>query len=97
TEDEVELTVADTGTGMSDNILSQVFQPFFSTKDKGLGLGLNIVHKIVKEHGGYVFISSKIGEGTQIQINFPVKFEVYPVERLTMEDKDVRYIRYTGS
>jgi signal transduction histidine kinase len=89
-EDEVELTVADTGTGMSDDLLSQVFQPFFSTKDKGLGLGLNIVHKLVKEHGGYIFISSKIGEGTQIQLNFPVKIEVPAV----VEDKDVRY---TGS
>jgi len=93
TEDEVELTVADTGIGMSENVLSQVFQPFFSTKDKGLGLGLNIVHKLVKEHGGYIFISSKLGEGTQIQLNFPVRFEI-PTE---VKDKDVRYTEYTGS
>lgn len=93
TEDEVELTVSDTGIGMSDDVLSQIFQPFFSTKDKGLGLGLNIVHKLVKEHGGYIFISSKIGEGTQIQLNFPIKFEI-PTE---VKDKDVRYTRYTGS
>lgn len=93
TEDEVELTVADTGIGMSNDDLSQVFQPFFSTKDKGLGLGLNIAHKIVKEHGGYIFISSKVGEGTQIQLNFPVRFEI-PTE---VKDKDVRYTKYTGS
>lgn len=69
-EREVELAVADTGAGMSEEILSQVFKPFFTTKDKGLGIGLNIVHKIVKEHGGYILISSKEGEGTRIQLNF---------------------------
>lgn len=71
-EGEVELTVSDTGTGMSEDILSQVFQPFFTTKDTGLGLGLNIVHKIIKEHGGYITITSRKGEGTDMQLNFPI-------------------------
>ncbi|HSA78799.1 MAG TPA: ATP-binding protein [Nitrospirota bacterium] len=71
-ENEVEITIADTGVGMSEDVLSQAFQPFFTTKDSGLGLGLNIVHKIVKEHGGYVLLSSTPGEGTHVQINFPV-------------------------
>gem|GEM_PF-1555487 len=72
TEDEVEITFADTGAGMPEEVLSQVFQPFFTTKDKGLGLGLNIIHKIVKEHGGYIAISSKEGKGTEIKLRFPV-------------------------
>jgi signal transduction histidine kinase len=71
-EDEVEITVADTGTGMSEDILSHVFQPFFTTKDTGLGLGLNIVHKIIKEHGGYITITSTEGKGTEMKLNFPV-------------------------
>jgi signal transduction histidine kinase len=71
-EDEVEIIFVDTGTGMSDEVLSQVFQPFYTTKDKGLGLGLNIIHKIVKEHGGYITLSSREGEGTQIKLRFPV-------------------------
>lgn len=72
TEDEVEIIFVDTGVGMPDEVLSQVFQPFYTTKDKGLGLGLNIVHKIVKEHGGYIALSSRPGEGTQIKLSFPV-------------------------
>jgi signal transduction histidine kinase len=71
-ENEVEITIADTGDGMSEEVLSQAFQPFFTTKDSGLGLGLNIVHKIVKEHSGYVLLSSTLGRGTHVQLNFPV-------------------------
>lgn len=77
TSGEVELNVADTGIGMSEEVLGQVFQPFFTTKDKGLGLGLNIVHKTVKAHGGYVLISSKEGKGTEVQLNFPVTPQDY--------------------
>lgn len=71
-EDEVEITFSDTGNGMSEDVLSMVFQPFYTTKDKGLGLGLNIVYKIVKGHGGYILLSSKEGEGTQMKLSFPV-------------------------
>jgi signal transduction histidine kinase len=69
TEDEVEVTITDNGTGMSDDVLLRVFEPFFSTKDKGMGLGLNIAHK---KHDGHILVSSKVGNGTQIQLNFPV-------------------------
>jgi signal transduction histidine kinase len=70
-ENEVEITIADTGAGMSQEVLSRVFQPFFTTKDSGLGLGLNIVHKIVKEHNGYILLSSTPAKGTHVQLNFP--------------------------
>ena len=70
-EDEVEITFADTGIGMTEDELTKVFQPFYTTKDKGLGLGLNIIHKIVKEHGGYILLSSRKGEGTEIKLSFP--------------------------
>jgi len=70
-ENEVEITIADTGAGMNQEVLSQAFQPFFTTKDSGLGLGLNIVYKLVKEHSGYVLLSSTPEKGTQVQLNFP--------------------------
>lgn len=70
-EDEVEITFSDTGTGMAEDELSLVFQPFYTTKDSGLGLGFNIIHKIVKEHGGYICLSSKEGEGTVVTLSFP--------------------------
>lgn len=71
-EAEVKVFFADTGIGMAEDELSMVFQPFYTTKDKGLGLGFNIIHKIVKEHGGYILLSSKKGEGTEINLSFPV-------------------------
>jgi signal transduction histidine kinase len=71
-DDEVEISITDTGTGISEEVLPQVFQPFFTTKDKGLGLGLNIVYKSIKEHGGYITISSEKGKGTRVQFNLPV-------------------------
>lgn len=71
-DDEVEIAFADTGTGMAEDELSLVFQPFYTTKDKGLGLGINIIHKIVKEHGGYILLSSKAGEGTEMKVILPV-------------------------
>jgi signal transduction histidine kinase len=72
TENEAEINITDTGTGMSDDILARVFEPFFSTKDTGMGLGLNIAHKIIREHGGYISMFSKVNQGTQIQLNLPV-------------------------
>jgi signal transduction histidine kinase len=70
-ENEVEITIADSGVGMSQEVLTQAFQPFFTTKDSGLGLGLNIVYKLVKEHSGYVLLSSTPGRGTHVHLNFP--------------------------
>jgi signal transduction histidine kinase len=77
-EDEVEIIFNDTGTGMAEDELSKVFQPFYTTKDKGLGLGLNIIHKIVKEHGGYIVLSSKKGMGTEMKLSFPVSRKPVP-------------------
>jgi signal transduction histidine kinase len=71
-ENEVEITISDSGAGMSQEVLLRAFQPFFTTKDSGLGLGLNIVNKLVKEHSGYVLLSSTPGNGTHVHLNFPV-------------------------
>jgi signal transduction histidine kinase len=71
-DNEVEVKFADTGTGIPEDVISQTFQPFFTTRDKGLGLGLNIIYKIVKEHGGYILLSSKEGHGTEMKLSFPV-------------------------
>lgn len=80
-EDEVEITLSDNGIGMTEEVLLRIFEPFFSTKDKGMGLGLNIVHKIVTEHGGYILISSKESKGTKITIKFPVVFKDVSLEK----------------
>jgi len=71
------LTVRDTGTGMSDDVLTQAFDPFFTTKPpgEGTGLGLSTVYGIIKNGGGNVTIHSHEGQGTAIEVLFPLTTE----------------------
>jgi len=66
-----EITVQDTGPGMEEDIQRKIFEPFFSTKEEGIGLGLPIARRIVEEHGGEVQVESRAGEGTTFTITLP--------------------------
>ncbi len=70
----LRLTVSDTGTGIRPAILDRIFEPYFTTKDKskGTGLGLAVVHGIVKGHGGAISVESTLGEGTCFTVVLPV-------------------------
>jgi len=70
----VVLSVEDTGVGMPEAVLQQIFVPFFTTKDvgKGTGLGLSVVHGIVTAHGGRIDVESKVGEGSRFRVSFPI-------------------------
>ncbi len=70
----VRLSVIDYGIGMNDEIAGHMFEPFFTTKDigQGTGLGLSIVYGLVKQHEGLIEVESRIGEGTRIDVYFPV-------------------------
>jgi CheY-like chemotaxis protein len=69
----VELSISDTGRGMSDEIRSRVFDPFFTTKAKaGMGLGLAVSYSIVRRHEGSITVESKVGEGTRFAIRLPI-------------------------
>ena len=71
--DYVELTVADTGSGIAPEALEKVFEPFFTTKAEGLGtgLGLSMVYGFLKQSGGHVAISSTVGAGTRVALFLP--------------------------
>ena len=68
---EVSLTVRDDGTGMSPETIGRAFEPYYSTKAKGTGLGLLIVRRIVRDHGGEIGIQSRPGHGTRVTIHLP--------------------------
>ncbi|MCF8056149.1 MAG: PAS domain S-box protein [Desulfocapsa sp.] len=104
----VQLEVSDTGHGMTQNVLKKIFEPYFTTKGKGegTGLGLSVVHGIVKSLKGDITVYSEQGKGTTFRIYFPViaseiennsigqTQEVLPVgnERILIVDDDERII-----
>jgi len=71
----VRIIISDTGTGIKDEDLARVFDPYFTTKSSGTGLGLAIVHKIIESHGGEVRVESRPGEGTAVTILLPYSIE----------------------
>jgi two-component system, sporulation sensor kinase E len=72
-EDHVSVTFQDTGGGIPDENMSKVFDPYFTTKQTGSGLGLLIVRRIVREHGGEIDIVNNQGRGLQLTIRLPLR------------------------
>jgi two-component system sensor histidine kinase HydH len=66
------LSVADTGGGIPQEILGEVFDPFFTTKEVGTGLGLSLVRRVVRAHGGHVEVNNRLGEGVTFRLWLPV-------------------------
>jgi signal transduction histidine kinase len=70
--EQVGVVISDTGEGISPEILPRVFEPFITTKEFGLGLGLSISYGIIQKHGGQITVESQPGEGTRFTIWLPV-------------------------
>ncbi|MBL7148442.1 MAG: tetratricopeptide repeat protein [Candidatus Cloacimonetes bacterium] len=66
------ITIEDTGTGISKSDLSKIFDPFFSTREDGVGLGLSLCHQIIEDHKGKIEIESQINKGTKVIVTFPI-------------------------
>lgn len=67
----LRLVISDSGSGMSEEQLARIYEPFNSTKSRGLGLGMPYARKVVEEHGGTITVESKWGEGTRVTIELP--------------------------
>jgi PAS domain S-box-containing protein len=70
--DNVELVIRDTGEGMPEDVREKIFEPYFTTRDFGSGIGLTLVYKVVKEHMGEISVQSEEGKGSRFILTFPV-------------------------
>ncbi|MCF6159423.1 MAG: PAS domain S-box protein [wastewater metagenome] len=70
--DAIEIIMSDTGRGIPPHDLDKIFEPFYTTKSEGTGLGLSVVQRIIDDHGGTIDVKSKVDRGTTFHIKFPV-------------------------
>ena len=73
---DVLVSVEDTGIGISEENMGKLFQPLFTTKPKGQGLGLPVCKRIVEAHGGDILVESRVGRGSTFKIRIPIESEV---------------------
>ncbi len=83
-DNDICIRICDTGIGIPEENLSKIFEPYFTTKETGSGLGLTLVFKIIREHQGDITVKSKVNEGTCFYISLPIP------------QKDTRLIPYGG-
>lgn len=87
------IAIKDHGVGISDENLPKIFDPYFTTKEKGVGLGLASSYSIINRHGGYIKVNSKLGEGTTMLIYLPAKEK----KRLKKEKPGKKIIELKGN
>jgi PAS domain S-box-containing protein len=85
----VEITIKDQGTGIAKGHLERIFEPYFTTKQKGSGLGLATVYSIIKNHDGHIEVSSELGTGTTFTIYLPASSKPAPVKKKVVAEAPV--------
>lgn len=70
--EEIKIIVSDTGTGIPEDKLGKIFEPYFTTRENGTGLGLTLTYKIIKEHDGDISVTSKQGQGSVFTVTLPI-------------------------
>ncbi len=71
--DKIKISVIDNGPGIPEDILKKIFEPLFSTKPQGTGLGLAVVKRVIERHNGNIEVNSEVGSGTRFDIILPVR------------------------
>ena len=95
TEDWVEVRIADTGTGMTEEVKKRVFDPFFTTKGvTNSGLGMSVSYGIIKRHGGEILIESEAAKGTTFIIHLPTGYGEENIEEKVLRPKPVQAVRF---
>ena len=69
--DKLLMAIRDTGPGMTPDQIKQIFEPFNTTKSRGLGLGMPYAQKVIQQHGGQIVVESQPGKGTEVKIELP--------------------------
>jgi signal transduction histidine kinase len=70
-DDKLLMIIRDTGSGMTSDQVKKIFEPFSTTKSRGLGLGMSYAQKIIQQHGGHIVVHSQLGKGTEVRIELP--------------------------
>lgn len=85
----VKVSISDNGSGIPNEILNKIFNPYFTTKQSGSGLGLSVCYSIIKKHGGHISVRSEIEKGTEFEIYLPKSDEL--VEEI--EKEEIKIVR----
>ncbi len=82
----IKISIEDQGTGISDEHLSRIFDPYFTTKQKGSGLGLSTTYSIIKRHDGNITVESELGVGTVFNIYLPASIEKVEIKKPAQDE-----------
>jgi signal transduction histidine kinase len=89
----VEVTVSDTGHGLTDEIRERLFLPFYSTKQRGTGLGLSIAAKIIQEHGGSIRAEANAPKGARFVLRLPLMEQEMQADGPVLEGNTVTAVK----